>query len=40
MKARQEFLPVAVLTALPLLLYAPVLVGGQVLYWGVYQLQF
>jgi len=32
--------PVAALLALPLVLYAPFLLGGKVLYWGVYQLQF
>jgi hypothetical protein len=40
MKARQDLLPVAILTALPTILYAPFLLGGKVLYWGVYLLQF
>jgi hypothetical protein len=40
MKARKALLPATILTAFPLLLYAPFLFGGQVLYWGVYQLQF
>ena len=40
MKARKELLPAALLTALPLILYAPFLFGGQVLYWGTYLLQF
>ena len=30
----------AVLAALPAILYAPFLFGGKVLYWGVYLLQF
>jgi len=40
MKARKALLPAALLTALPLILYAPFLFGGKVLYWGVYLLQF
>jgi hypothetical protein len=40
MKARKALLPATILTAFPLLLYAPLLLGGQVLYWGVYLLQF
>ncbi|MBN1656779.1 MAG: YfhO family protein [Anaerolineae bacterium] len=32
--------PAAILAGLPLLLYAPFLLGGKVLYWGVYMLQF
>ena len=40
MKGRKSLLPVATLIALPLLLYAPLLFGGKVLYWGVYLLQF
>jgi hypothetical protein len=37
---RKELLPIGALTALPLVLYAPFLFGRQVLYWGVYLLQF
>ncbi|MGQ9598712.1 MAG: YfhO family protein [Anaerolineae bacterium] len=40
MKRRKELLSAGVLVALPLLLYAPFLFGGKVLYWGVYLLQF
>ena len=40
MKAPKDLLPVAVLAALPAILYAPLLFGGKVLYWGVYLLQF
>jgi hypothetical protein len=40
MNKREHLLPVAVLVAFPLLLYAPFLFGGKVLYWGVYLLQF
>lgn len=40
MKARKAVVPAAVLLALPLILYAPFLFGGKVLYWGVYLLQF
>jgi hypothetical protein len=36
----RRLLPPATLVALPLLLYAPLLFGGKVLYWGVYLLQF
>jgi hypothetical protein len=39
-KAVRRFGPVAVLVALPSILYAPFLFGGKVLYWGVYLLQF
>jgi hypothetical protein len=39
-RVRPGFFPVAVLGALPLVLYAPFLVGGKVLYWGAYLLQF
>jgi hypothetical protein len=37
---RKALIPIAVLVGLPLVLYAPFLFGGQVLYWGVYLLQF
>jgi hypothetical protein len=40
MKARQILLPAGVLLTLPAILYAPLLFGGKVLYWGVYMLQF
>ncbi|MGD8627140.1 MAG: hypothetical protein PVJ34_21575, partial [Anaerolineae bacterium] len=40
MSLRRRLLPPAILVALPLLLYAPFLFGGKVLYWGVYLLQF
>jgi hypothetical protein len=40
MKTRKAIVPAAVLLALPLILYAPFLFGGKVLYWGVYLLQF
>jgi hypothetical protein len=40
MKGRKDLLPAAVLTAFPLILYAPFLLGKEVLYWGVYLLQF
>jgi hypothetical protein len=40
MKDRKDLLPAAVLTAFPLILYAPFLLGKKVLYWGVYLLQF
>jgi hypothetical protein len=40
MKKREHLLPVTLLVAFPLLLYAPFLFGGKVLYWGVYLLQF
>jgi hypothetical protein len=33
-------LSIGILTAMPLILYAPFLFGGKVLYWGVYLLQF
>jgi hypothetical protein len=39
MKARRAIVPAAVLLTLPLILYAPFLFGGKVLYWGVYLLQ-
>jgi len=39
--SRRRFpLLVALLGGLPLVLYAPLLFGGKVLYWGVYSLQF
>jgi hypothetical protein len=37
---RRDVLPVAILGVLPLVLYAPFLFGGRVLYWGVYLQQF
>jgi hypothetical protein len=37
---RADLPPLALLTALPLILYAPFLFGGRVLAWGVYLLQF
>lgn len=40
MSWRRFSLPVALLGGLPLVLYAPLLFGGKVLYWGVYLLQF
>jgi hypothetical protein len=40
MKARKALLPATILSAFPLILYAPFLFGGRVLYWGVYLLQF
>lgn len=40
MSWRRLSLPVAILGGLPLVLYAPLLFGGKVLYWGVYLLQF
>jgi hypothetical protein len=40
MKGVRRFWPGAVLAGLPLVLYAPFLFGGKVLYWGVYLLQF
>ncbi|MFN2225923.1 MAG: YfhO family protein [Anaerolineae bacterium] len=40
MNRLRSWLPPAVLVALPLVLYAPFLLGGKVLYWGVYLLQF
>ncbi len=40
MKDRFRSLYWTVLVALPLILYAPFLFGGKVLYWGVYLLQF
>ncbi len=40
MSILRRFLPVGLLLALPLVLYAPLLFGGKVLYWGVYLLQF
>jgi hypothetical protein len=40
MKARKALLPTTILSAFPLILYAPFLFGGRVLYWGVYLLQF
>jgi hypothetical protein len=39
MKTRKAIVPAAVLLALPLILYAPFLLGGRVLYWGIYLLQ-
>lgn len=39
MKTRKVIVPAAVLLALPLVLYAPFLFGGRVLYWGIYLLQ-
>ncbi len=40
MKTAKAFLSAATLAAVPLILYAPFLFGGKVLYWGVYLLQF
>ena len=40
MSILRRFLPTSLLVALPLVLYAPLLFGGKVLYWGVYLLQF
>ena len=40
MSILRRFLPTSLLVALPLVLYAPFLFGGKVLYWGVYLLQF
>ncbi len=40
MKRWRNLLPTLPLVALPLILYAPFLFGGRVLYWGVYLLQF
>ena len=40
MRGHKDLLPAAVLTAFPLILYAPLLLGKKVLYWGVYLLQF
>jgi hypothetical protein len=40
MKRFKDLLPLAVLATLPLILYAPFLFAGKVLYWGVYLLQF
>ena len=40
MRRLKGLVPPVVLIALPLVLYAPFLFGGQVLYWGVYLLQF
>ncbi len=39
MKTRRAIMPATVLLALPLILYAPLLFGGEVLYWGIYLLQ-
>jgi hypothetical protein len=40
MKATKALVPATILTAFPVILYAPFLLGGKVLYWGVYLLQF
>ena len=40
MKARQALIPAGILLSIPLILYAPFLFGGKVLYWAVYLLQF
>ena len=40
MKARQALVPAGILLSIPLILYAPFLFGGKVLYWAVYLLQF
>jgi len=39
-KARKALIPIGTLLSLPLILYAPFLFGGKVLYWAVYLLQF
>ena len=40
MKSRRALIPAGILLGIPLILYAPFLFGGKVLYWAVYLLQF
>ena len=40
MKTAKRLVPLGILLSIPLILYAPLLFGGKVLYWAVYMLQF